>query len=171
MPETDVQILPRDPAHPDAAALMAQLNGALRQTTGCDGTSSFRAEEMRVPGAVFPVAYHGGLHPLSSGVAEVKRVYARQRGAGLPLLRALETRAAGMGYVRLVCETRRVNARAVAFYLRAGWRETPAYGRYVGRPKAICFETSLGSGTPAAAEQAPTVAAPGIGAGSSPSGK
>lgn len=58
MPETDVQILPRDPAHPDAAALMAQLNGALRQTTGCDGAASFRAEEMRVPGAVFrlPIA-------------------------------------------------------------------------------------------------------------------
>ena len=76
-----------------------------------------------------------------------------------------------MGYVRLVCETRRVNARAVAFYLRAGWRETSAYGCYIGRPEAICLEMPLASQIPATAEHAPALGAPECGAGSSPSGE
>lgn len=145
-----LRFLPRDPAHPDAAALLTELNDALARITGCDGRASFHAEDVREPGAAFLVAYRGdapvacgGFRPLDCGTAEVKRVYARESGTGLPLLRALEALAAKLGYTRLVCETRRVNTRAVAFYLRAGWRETEAYGQYVGRLEAICFEKTL----------------------------
>ena len=146
-----LRVQPRDPAHPDAAALLAALNAALAAITGCDGAASFHAQDVREAGAAFLVGYRGdmpvacgGFRPLAPGVAEVKRVYARERGMGAPLLAALERLAAQQGYGRLVCETRRVNTRAVAFYLRAGYQECPPYGAYVGRPEAICFEKYIG---------------------------
>jgi GNAT superfamily N-acetyltransferase len=139
-----------DPAHPDAAMLLARLNADLQTLTGSDGSASFDVQDVREPGAAFLVAYRGnqpvacgGFRALGSRTAEIKRVYAQVHGAGAPLLRALETLAAQAGYTRLVCETRRVNARAVAFYLRCGWRETQPYGKYVGRQEAICFEKAL----------------------------
>ena len=67
----------------------------------------------------------------------------RPHGAGAPLLQALEALAEQAGYTRLVCETRRVNTRAVTFYLRGGWRETEPYGQYIGRPEAVCFSKEL----------------------------
>lgn len=148
-----MRFLLRDPSHPDAAALLGELDAALTAITGCSGNTGFDPDDVRVPGAAFAVAYRagapvacGGYRPVREGVAEVKRVYAREHGAGLPLLRKLEALARGAGYRRLVCETRRANVRAVAFYLRAGWRETPPYGRYIGRPEAICFERILEPG-------------------------
>ncbi len=143
--------IPRDPAHPDAALLLKALSGTLARLTGNSGEGSFDASDVRGEGALFLVAYTrdgapmacGGYRPLGGGVAEIKRVYAAQKGAGMPLLRALEARAAADGITRLVCETRRVNAVAVAFYLRAGWTVCESYGKYVGRPEAVCFEKRL----------------------------
>ena len=149
MPET-LRFVPRDPAHPDAAALLNELSDALAQITGNDGRASFHGEDVRGAGATFLVGYRdalpvacGGFRALAPDVAEVKRVYARERGTGHALLQALEEMALRKGYARLVCETRRVNRRAVAFYLRAGWREIAPYGSYLGRPEAICFEKQL----------------------------
>ena len=146
----DFYAVPRDPAHPHAQALLSELNAALAAMTGCDGSASFCAQDVRGTGAVFLVGYVqnqpvacGGYRPQANGVAEVKRVYARQRGAGFPLLMALEQHAEQAGYTRLVCETRRVNTRAVAFYLHAGWQESLPYGPYAGRPEAICFEKRI----------------------------
>ena len=145
-----LRFLARDPAHPDAAALLQELNAALAEITGSSGSGSFDPDDVRRPGAAFLVAYRGDA-PVACGafrsagpdVAEVKRVYARARGAGLPLLRALDSAAREAGYRRMICETRRVNARAVSFYLRAGWREIEPYGGYVGRPEAVCLERTL----------------------------
>ena len=147
---TSLHFLPRDPTHPDAAALLQELSNALCTITGCDGCASFAARDVRGECGAFLVGYLdgvavacGGFRPLARGIAEVKRVYARERGAGLPTLCALESLAAAQGYTQLVCETRRVNLRAVAFYLRAGWQETAPYGHYIGRPEAICFAKAL----------------------------
>ncbi|MEA4999553.1 MAG: GNAT family N-acetyltransferase [Candidatus Limiplasma sp.] len=144
--EARVCILPRDPAHPDAAALLCALGFTLQSITGCDGSASFAADDVRGAGAAFLVAYLGdapvacgGFRPLTNGVAEVKRVFAARRGMGKTLLQALETQAAAAGYVRLVCETRRVNTAAVAFYRKQGWQECAPYGKYVGRDDAICL--------------------------------
>ena len=166
-PVPGLRILPRDPAHPDAQALLAALGEALAHITGNDGAASFQAEDVRGPGAAFLVAYRdgvpvacGGYRPVAAGVAEVKRVYSAQPGAGRALLQALEARAAADGYTRLLCETRRVNTRAVAFYQRAGWSECPPYGRYIGRPEAICLTRALPETGEAAAQAAPP---PGLG--------
>ena len=48
-----------------------------------------------------------------------------------------------MGYTEAVLETRRVNTHAVAFYLRCGYEAGPVYGRYAGRPEAVCFRKRL----------------------------
>ena len=64
-------------------------------------------------------------------------------GAGLALLVFLERRAAELGYRQVWLETRRVNLRAVAFYLKHGYLEIPAYGHYVGRADAICLGKTL----------------------------
>lgn len=153
-----LRIVPRDPAHPHAAALLGGLSAALARITGSSGDASFDAADVCGEGAIFLVAYAadgapvacGGYRPLGGGVAEVKRVFAAQKGAGMPLLRALEAQARADGHTRLLCETRRVNTVAVAFYLRTGWRVCENYGKYTGRPEAVCFEKLL---TRQAAEQ------------------
>jgi len=140
-----------DPAQPDAAGLLAGLSVALKAITGNSGEGSFDAADVRGAGALFLVGYAadgapvacGGYRPLDGGVAEVKRVFAARKGAGMPLLAALQARAAADGYARLVCETRRVNTVAVVFYLRAGWAVCENYGKYAGRPEAVCFEKWL----------------------------
>ena len=43
-------------------------------------------------------------------------------------------------------ETRRVNSRAIAFYERSGYGRIAAYGRYIGRPDAVCFGKRLQEG-------------------------
>lgn len=141
-----------DPASAEAEALMAELSAALAAITGDSGRSSFDAADVRGPKACFLVARDGAgqavgcgaLRPLETGIAEVKRMYARPgTSAGAAILDHLEKAAAGFGYLTIRLETRLVNARAVSFYERHGYRRIPNYGRYAGRPEAVCFEKSL----------------------------
>ncbi|MGX9944513.1 GNAT family N-acetyltransferase [Bradyrhizobium sp. BTAi1] len=60
-------------------------------------------------------------------------------------MKHLEAAALGFGYHAIWLETRRVNARAVAFYERHGYRRIPNFGKYAGRPEAVCFEKRLPS--------------------------
>ncbi|MGJ4996648.1 GNAT family N-acetyltransferase [Bradyrhizobium sp. HKCCYLR20261] len=146
-------ISPEDPASADAAALIADLSAALARITGDSGRSSFDPDDVRGPRACFVIARDGSgqavgcgaLRPIDAGIAEVKRMYARPgtRGVGAAILSHLETAAAGFGYDAIWLETRHVNARAVSFYERHGYGRIPNYGRYVGRPEAVCFEKRL----------------------------
>ncbi|XYJ10526.1 GNAT family N-acetyltransferase [Telluria sp. B2] len=137
-----------DPDCDEARDLIAKLDTALAAICGDSGSKSFDADDVRGPRAVFLLARDalgtavgcGALRPLKADVAEVKRMYARPgSGAGMVLLSALEGRARAFGYRAIWLETRRVNARAVAFYERQGYRVIPNYGRYVGRDDAVCL--------------------------------
>jgi len=137
-----------DPDHDAARALIAELDAALAAMCGDSGAKSFDANDVRGPRSVFLLAVDaagvavgcGALRPLDGDVAEVKRMYARPgSGAGVQLLADLERRALAFGYRAVWLETRRVNARAVAFYERHGYRVIPNYGKYVGREDAICL--------------------------------
>jgi GNAT superfamily N-acetyltransferase len=137
-----------DPDTPDARLLLAELGAALAGITGSDGSASFDADDVRGPRACFLVASApdgspagcGALRPLADGIAELKRMYARPgSGAGAHLLAALERHALAFGYRELWLETRRVNLRAVAFYERHGYRVIPNFGKYAGRPEAVCL--------------------------------
>lgn len=108
---------------------------------------------MRGPGAAFLLARDkegraigcGALRPLQPGVAEIRRMYAAVAGWGVgsAVLASLEAKAQSLGYDQVRLETRRLNTVVVSFYRRAGYREIQPYGRYVGRPEAICFAKQL----------------------------
>ena len=145
-----------DPDCADAQVLVTELSAALAAITGESGAASFSAHDARVERALFVVARDAdgallgcaALRALDGGAAEIgeiKRMYARpgKRGVGAALLAHLEGAARGFGYSALWLETRRINARAVAFYLDHGYRQIPNYGKYVGRPEAVCFGKPL----------------------------
>lgn len=141
------------PDSDDAQALLAELSARLAAITGDSGQSSFSADDLHDARAAFVVARNaqgkalgcGALRPLGDAVAEVKRMFAREghAGVGTAVLAQLEATAHRLGYRTLWLETRRVNVRAVDFYLARGYRERAPYGRYIGRPEAICFEKDL----------------------------
>ncbi len=142
-----------DPAGAAARALLAELSAALAAITGDTGQASFDIDDVRVARACFAVARDargraqgcGALRPLAGDVGEIKRMYARPgtRGVGSAVLRFLEQCAADFGYRSLRLSTRRLNARAVAFYERNGYRPIAGYGRYAGSEVSTCFEKIL----------------------------
>jgi GNAT superfamily N-acetyltransferase len=152
-----------DPAEPAAAALLDALSSVLERLTGSSGRDGYAAAEATDPRGAFLLAESDG-HAVGCGAlrpardvdggagtgadadtGEIKRMYAAPgtRGVGVRLLAGLEAEARRLGYRRLVLETRYVNRRAVAFYIRNGYLPRPPYGRYVGRPECACFEKTL----------------------------
>ena len=148
-----IAVSAEDPAGADALALVAELSAALTAITGASGQASFDVSDVRGPRACFALARDahgralgcGALRPIDADVGEIKRMFARPgtRGVGRAVLRHLEAEAARWGYAALRLSTRRVNARAVAFYERHGWRRIPGYGRYAGSDVSVCFEKVL----------------------------
>lgn len=143
---------PADPDSSDARLLIGELEAALAALCGDSGAGSFDPADVRGPGAVFLIARDGqgaalgcgALRPLAAGVAELKRMYARPgSGAGTCLLAALEAQAAAFGYRDVCLSTRRVNARALAFYARNGYAPINNYGRYVRRVESVCLGKRL----------------------------
>ena len=148
-----IEVSAEDPAGADALALMAELTAALTAITGDGGQASFDPADVRGPRACFALARDahgralgcGALRPMAGDTGEVKRMFARPgtRGVGVALLRFLESEAARHGYRALRLSTRLVNARAVGFYERHGYRRIPGYGRYAGSEVSVCFEKAL----------------------------
>ncbi|KQQ45929.1 acetyltransferase [Duganella sp. Leaf126] len=142
-----------DTQTPDAMLLLDELSERLSQMTGSSGKASFDVNDVRGDRACFVVARDtdakpvgcGALRPLTADIAELKRMYSRGTlpGIGAALLAHLEAKAQQLGYTALRLETRAVNGRAVAFYERHGYRRIANFGRYAGRPEAVCFEKSL----------------------------
>ncbi|MDN5680231.1 MAG: GNAT family N-acetyltransferase [Ewingella sp.] len=146
-------IEPAEVTGADAQGLLESLSQCLQQITGDSGVSSFSPREMAEHGALFVVARNdkgvavgcGALRPLKAGVAELKRMYAQpdSPGAGTKILQYLEAEARHLGYQHIWLETRRVNERAVGFYLARGYQQIENYGHYQGRAEAICFAKNL----------------------------
>ncbi len=138
---------------PDATALMGELSEALAAITGNSGRSSFSPEDLDDPRAMFALARDeagravgcGAIRPYGETTAEVKRMYARQKGSGVGslLLSFLEEQARALDYTALQLETRKINQGAVGFYLARGYRVIPNYGKYAGHEEAVCFEKAL----------------------------
>jgi ribosomal protein S18 acetylase RimI-like enzyme len=152
-----VSVAPADPDSPDARALVAELDAALAAITGDSGASSFDANDVRGPRALFLLARAedgtplgcGALRPLEGegNAGEIKRMYARPgSGAGTVLLAALEAHAAHLGYEEVRLSTRRVNGRAVDFYRRHGYLDAPPWGKYAGSAVSVCLGKPLSRG-------------------------
>jgi GNAT superfamily N-acetyltransferase len=148
-----IHVALEDPAGADAQALVAELSAVLEALTGATGQASFDPDDVRVARAGFALARDargralgcGALRSMTDDCAELKRMFARPgtAGVGTALLRFLEDQAAGWGYACLRLSTRRVNQRAVAFYLRHGYRPIEGYGRYAGSDASQCFEKRI----------------------------
>jgi GNAT superfamily N-acetyltransferase len=142
-----------DPASADTVALLEELSATLARITGDSGKASFDPGDVRAERARFVVARGddgyavgcGALRPLDQDIAEVKRMYARSgaSGIGSAILAFLESEARRLGYKALWLETRLVNARAIDFYERHGYRRRANFGKYVGNAAAVCFEKVL----------------------------
>ena len=156
------QVEVADPESPEAQQLLACLSESLQQITGSSGTASFDVNDVKVEGACFVVARSvsgdalgcGALRPLEPGVAELKRMFAMpgSKGVGSSILSFLERKASELGYGQVWLETRKVNERAVAFYEHRGYTPIVNFGRYFGRPEAICLGKHLPSSQQIAAE-------------------
>jgi GNAT superfamily N-acetyltransferase len=144
-------IKPENPESDEATSLLTELSQKLAEITGNDGKSSFDISDMFAPRSLFVVAKNknekavgcGAIRPISDEIAEIKRMYSKEKGVGTAVLKYLETKAFEFGYKELRLETRRVNEYAVNFYLKNGFREIPNYGKYAGRPEAVCFSKIL----------------------------
>jgi len=142
-----------DPASTAASGLIEELSAALASITGDSGKSSFDPDDVRGQTARFVVARThegiavgcGAFRPLHTGVAEIKRMYAKPgtTGVGQAILSHLEQEATTLGYEHLWLATRVVNARAVCFYERHGYQRIPSFGKYKGNAAAVCMAKSL----------------------------
>jgi putative acetyltransferase len=107
--------------HDDAAYLVAVLNG---RAVAC-----------------------GAWQAMGHEVAEMKRVYVRPafrgRGIARQMIVAIEEEALAAGRPVIRLETGDYLPAAIALYRAAGYREIPAYGRYVSNPFSVCFEKRL----------------------------
>lgn len=150
-----ISVAVEDPATADATLLLEELSDQLSLITGSSGKASFDVHDVLGERARFVVARDGdgqpvgcgALRPMDDDVAEVKRMYSRRSAAGIgaAVLAFLEAEARQLGYQALRLETRAVNTRAVDFYQRLGYGRIANFGKYAGRPEALCFEKVLGS--------------------------
>lgn len=146
-------ILTKSPNDQDSILLMEELSNVLEKIYGNSGKHSFHMDQMSKDTSVFAVAYTKDMQPVGCGailpydtkIAEVKRVYAKEKGVGSHILQYLEEEAKKMKYTSLYVETRKINQGAVAFYLKHGYQTMKNYGPYKGRADAICFQKNIDS--------------------------
>lgn len=141
-----------DPGTPEAEVLLGELSAALAAMTGDNGRSSYDPDDSRGARSLFVIARDasgllgcGALRPVDERVAEIKRMYARPgtTGVGAAILNHLELAARSFDYDAVCLSTRRINYRAVDFYLKHGYTEIASYGKYADRPESICLGKSL----------------------------
>ncbi|HSP53577.1 MAG TPA: GNAT family N-acetyltransferase [Cryobacterium sp.] len=89
----------------------------------------------------------GGTGDETASTAELKRMFvhpdARGRGVAGRLLAGIETDAAARGIREIVLETGPESHEALSFYRRAGFREVPLFGQYVGEAFSVCFAKAI----------------------------
>lgn len=140
-----------DPSSKDATLLMQELSLILKGITGSSGAASFNIDDLKYEKSCFLIARDeagkaiacGSIRAMEDHVAEIKRMYTRVPGVGAQVLKELEKKATGFGYTLLKLETRKVNTKAVNFYLRNGYAVIDNYGKYIGNDKAVCFGKNI----------------------------
>ncbi len=155
--ETRISVGAESPLGEAATRLIRELSADIIRRyaeLGDDGSGSFSPSDVLVPRSAFLVARLedqpvgcAALRPLDVEAAEVKRMYvaesARRKGVGRALLADLERMAGGFGYRILRLETGNRQPEAVALYESCGYRQIPAFGKYIGNPVSICYEKAV----------------------------
>jgi GNAT superfamily N-acetyltransferase len=149
--------------HPDAVALIAEVQQVYRDRYGDIDLTPLDPREFAAPLGFFvlgylagePVACGGwrareaGADPeLRDGDAEIKRMYVvaghRGRGFARAVLAELERSAGAAGRRRTVLETGTRQPEAIALYTGAGYAPMPKFGIYRDAPDSRCFAKPLG---------------------------
>jgi GNAT superfamily N-acetyltransferase len=113
------------------------------------------ADDLAPPAGAFVIAWLGdravgcgGLRRQDAGVGELKRMFVappfRGRGVSRLVLTALEDRARGLGYGRLILETGVHQPEAMSLYETSGYAPIDPYGFYRTSPLSRCYAKALG---------------------------
>lgn len=154
----------RAPTHPDALALIDQVQQEYVLLYGTPDESPIVAEVFDPPGGAFFVGYLDE-RPVAMGgwrrrsdvdalgtdlTAEIKRMYvvesARGRGLARQVLAHLEQTAAAAGAEALVLETGIMQPEAMALYESSGYRPIDGFGHYRDSPLSRCYARRIAAG-------------------------
>jgi GNAT superfamily N-acetyltransferase len=141
-----VNAIPYD--HPDAVALISELQQEYVTRYGSPDATPVDPAEFAPPDGLFLVGYRDGL-PVASGgwrvfdvdAAELKRMYVRPTARGLGLARSmlaeLERTAREAGRRRMMLESGMHQPEALALYRSSGYAEVPKFGHYADAPSSV----------------------------------
>ena len=156
-----VTVVAERPDHPDAAALIEELDGVLAPLYPAASRHGFSVSRHIEQGVAFYVARVDGVPAACGGVllvpgdpdtgeppyGEVKRMYVRPvyRGAGLAraILQVLARHAREGGAVALRLETGVHQEDAIRLYEAWGFRRRTPFGPYREDPLSRCYELAL----------------------------
>lgn len=89
----------------------------------------------------------GALRPLDEASAEIKRMYVikafRGRGLSRLILNHLESIARDRGHSHVLVETGDRQPEAQSLFRSSGYRQSEAFGEYVGDAHSTCFSKEL----------------------------
>jgi GNAT superfamily N-acetyltransferase len=150
----DVELRVVDVDSPSARALERRHIAEMAQRYGGAGPALLDAEEYVAPHGCFVVAFVdgvavacGGFRYLSTGVAEIKRMYVdptvRRRGIGALILALLEDRARVSGYREAWLESGSEQPDAISLYVAADYQPRAAYGEFRDDPRSRSFSRIL----------------------------
>ena len=142
---------------PDAEESQRLVSELWREVDAIYGNTEPTSNEltgMDAPGAVFLLAWNFGeaigcvaLRPLSSEIAEVKRMYvqpaARRTGIARRLMEALEASARETGFTEVWLETGLGQPAAIRLYESLGYERIASFGEYASDPVSVCYGKKL----------------------------
>lgn len=89
----------------------------------------------------------GAIKEIAPNTMEIKRMFTlpekRRKGLASLMLTALESWSKELGYEKVVLETGKRQAEAVALYIKCGYQIIENYGQYIGVENSVCFEKEL----------------------------
>lgn len=150
-----VTITAEQPDHPDAVALIDELETHLASLYPAESRHGFNVQKLIDQGVAFFVlrvdgrpAGCGGILIVGRDYGELKRMYVRPefrgRRLGEQLIARLTQHAREHGIATLRLETGTRQRAAIALYERVGFRAIPPFPPYFEDPNSRCFEMTLG---------------------------
>jgi GNAT superfamily N-acetyltransferase len=145
-----IEILRTDSNNTDFQDLVKKLDAYLAKIDGDE--NAFYSQYNKIDSLNHVVVLFENSTPLACGAIkesdpnrmEVKRMYtsidARGKGFASKVLSELEKWAGEMGYKACVLETGKRQPDAIALYEKAGYKQIPNYGQYIGVENSVCFE-------------------------------
>jgi GNAT superfamily N-acetyltransferase len=143
---------------PVAQELIAALMEDLNARYGDDSSGlPLEPADFEPPVGTFLVAYCdgeaagcGGLHRLTDGIGEIKRMFVlpeyRGRGISRSILDGLEDAGRQAGYTELWLETGLAQPEALQLYEVRGYTRIEPYGYYKDEPDVRCYAKRLEAG-------------------------